>query len=154
MSLLQGNLSNTLYSGNIDAITRLCASTIAKKFTDGIAQRNKDSVLHWEATVPKVSLVSNRAQELGMNGYENTGIQQMVFRITCAAQTLHKRKGARKAKGNVKEYLVLQRWMVRGVYKDWAVWGFVDEWSPKSIEEEDNYQMQTRAYQAEPAVAR
>ncbi|KAL1613068.1 hypothetical protein SLS60_001300 [Paraconiothyrium brasiliense] len=139
------------------AISKACASGVAKEFQKRVETRPSGVQMRWNVQgEPSCRIVSNIASPLSLPGYEETGIHQVVFRIKSKQElTLGEPEDSRKSKGqdnttssDVVEYFVLQKQYVRGSAKDWKVWGFTDFSTPKSIEETEEYARNVNAYQA------
>ncbi|KAF1958734.1 hypothetical protein CC80DRAFT_591642 [Byssothecium circinans] len=143
------HLYQSFAHGDAQAISQLCVSSVSQKFSDRIAARPRGLKMVWKANGVRSTVMSNRGLLLGLAGYENTGVQQMVFKITSQSQSLDLQGGTQKQGHNVVEYLVLQRQVLRGAFKDWIVWGFANEWLPETIEEDAEHERQVNAYQAE-----
>jgi hypothetical protein len=50
--------------------------------------------------------------------------------------------------GEVLEYFVVQRQILRGVFKEWKVWGFANEWDMETIAEDKQAERDMNAAQA------
>lgn len=147
------------YRGDTVTISELCSSGVIDHFRNRLAARPRNLRMQWKVDGPlKVSMASNRATPLSFPGADDIGLHQMVLRIR-SRQRLELHDGARRPKtenapqynpqsGKVTEYLVLQRWVVRGEVKEWKVWGFADEWNVNTIEENAQYERDIAAYQA------
>lgn len=155
--------SAKLHRGDSKAISEICLSSVAKAFYDRIAARPRGVSGDWKLNDDgkvKTSIVSNRALVLSLSGYDDTGIQQIVLRMR-SNQTLGYISAERELRdktlkysskeGQVVEYLVLQRQMVRGVFKDWKVWGFANEWDSDTIKEDAHNERVLNAYQGSQA---
>jgi hypothetical protein len=145
----------------------MCLSSLLKSFKDRIAARPPGLTPSWKL-VPKsdakhdakrdlaVSVVSNRALLLSLPGYDNTGVQQIVFRMRSTqrlkytAQKGHKSPYFNKER-EVLEYFVVQRQILRGVYKEWKVWGFANEWDMETIAEDKQAERDLNAFQGQAA---
>lgn len=140
------------------ALSKMCVSSVAKKFQTRIASRPAGVRMQWDVQgEPSCRIVSNLASPLSLPGYEDTGVHQVVFRIQ-SKQTLRlgELEESRKKKdqdsattsSDIVEYFVLQKQFIRGKANGWKVWGFTDFTTPKSILETEEYAKQVNAYQA------
>jgi hypothetical protein len=138
----------------------MCLSSLRKSFKDRIAARPPGIKPSWELR-PKsdvaVSVVSNRALLLSLPGYDNTGVHQIVFRMRSTQSLTYTAPKASKSPyfsskdREVLEYFVVQRQILRGVYKEWKVWGFVNEWDMETIAEDKQAERDLNAFQAQAA---
>jgi hypothetical protein len=153
----------TLSSGDSKAISEMCLSGVAKGFQDRIAARPRGLAATWKLEGKRdvsASIVSNRALLLSLPGYDDTGIQQIVLRVR-SKQSLRFDATSRESRdkalryspkeGEVLEYLVLQRQIMRGVFKEWKVWGFANEWDMETIEEDAQLERELNAFQGSQA---
>jgi protein MBA1 len=131
----------------------MCLSGVAAGFRDRIAARPQGVSTEWrlnESVGVKTRIVSNRASMLSISGYDDTGVQQIVFRMQ-SNQGIEYRRGGKKIEGSqegqVIEYLVLQRQMLRGAFKEWKVWGFANEWDLETVEEDAQQERDINAFQ-------
>ncbi|PVI06557.1 hypothetical protein DM02DRAFT_609739 [Periconia macrospinosa] len=134
--------------GDSTAISEICLSGVASRFQKRIDARPPGRTTQWKASNISIRVVSNRSQMMDA-GDDQSAIQQITFRIK-SAQTLH-RPGQQKPvqKNEVVEYMVMQRAMVRGSFKDWYIWGFTNEWMPERITEDAEYERQMLEYQSQ-----
>jgi protein MBA1 len=151
-------------SGDSKAISEMCLSSAAKSFQDRIAARPHGLAATWKLKGNhhvSTAIVSNRALLLSLPGYDETGIQQIVLRLR-SDQSLQYDAASRDSRdrklryspkeGEVLEYLVLQRQILRGVFKEWKVWGFANEWDMESIEEDAQLERELNAFQGSQAT--
>ncbi|KAF2643441.1 hypothetical protein P280DRAFT_505557 [Massarina eburnea CBS 473.64] len=143
------HLYQSFARGNPAAISETCVSSVSQQFLDRIAARPRRMHMDWKADGVKARIVSNRGLLLALAGYQNTGIQQIVFQVTSKWQSVNIGNTKNKEGSNVVEYLVLQRQAIRGVFKEWKVWGFTNEWMPETIQEDADHEKQVNAYQAQ-----
>jgi len=154
----------TLCSGDSRAISEMCLSGVAKGFQDRIAARPRGLAAKWKLEGKRdvaTSLVSNRALLLSLPGYDDTGIQQIVVRMrsnqslrfdATAKESQDKTLRYSPKEGEVLEYLVLQRQIMRGVFKEWKVWGFANEWDVETIAEDAQLERELNAFQGSQAA--
>lgn len=137
----------------------MCTAGVLKSFQERIAARPRGLTGTWKLDTKRdvaVSVVSNRALLLSLSGYDDTGVQQIVLRMR-STQSLQWDTKSQKSKynpqkGEVLEYLVLQRQIIRGVFKEWKVWGFAKEWDMETIQEDAQLERDLNAFQGEQAT--
>jgi protein MBA1 len=135
----------------------MCTSGVAEGFRNRIAARPPGVTAEWTLKDKyKVSLISNHPVMISLPGYEDTGVQQIVFRIQ-TTQNLTYRSTSKGSKyeglgfdspgAPVTDYFVLQRRVVRGKFQDWKVWGFANEWDLETIKEDAQHRRELEAYE-------
>jgi hypothetical protein len=163
-------------SSNSDTLSDMCLSSLLKSFKDRIAARPPGLEPSWKLLPAKkwhsffrsdskhdkkhdvaVSIVANRALLLSLPGYDNTGVHQIVFRMRSTQSLTYTAPKASKSPyfsskdREVLEYFVVQRQILRGVYKEWKVWGFANEWDMETIAEDKQAERDLNAFQAQAA---
>ena len=116
-------------SGNNGKLSSICAEGMGSSLGSRIAARPPDQRLQWtlHRYVRRPRVVANRAASLPL---KESGVRQVVLRMQ-TRQSMAKLKtisagvtvpvpGEEK---DVKEYLVLQRRMLRGQEGPWKIWG-------------------------------
>ncbi|KAF2691507.1 hypothetical protein K458DRAFT_1554 [Lentithecium fluviatile CBS 122367] len=153
------HLYQSFAEGDSKAISEMCLSSVAKKFNDRITARPRGLKAEWShnADSIKTSMISNRATMLSFPGYDTTGVHQIVLRMQSNQSLAYNNAASTQGQdaltyiskeGTVVEYLVLQRLMIRGVFKEWKVWGFAREWDLETITEDATTERELNAYQS------
>lgn len=152
----------TFLSADRSSISKICLSGVATKFHRRIADRPSELKMQWKADISNARVISNRAVDLNLPGYEDTGVQQVVVRIA-SKQTLDLYDASEQARKNgavhrpktdkTVEYLVLQRQVINNKVKDWKIWGFMDESTKSSIEKDAHTKKMINDYQTASATA-
>ena len=137
--------------GDSNKLSKICTEGLLSSFRSRIASRPRNQRLRW--TLHKHNyrprIVLNRASRLEV---KNSAVRQVVIRLA-TRQSLAKLKansngqfdtiiaGTGEEK-DVREYLVLQKRMLRGVEGHWVIWGTADETDVNDILEGSQVSLQ------------
>ena len=135
-------IPNCACRGDSHKLSRICAEGLLSSFRSRIASRPRNQRLRW--TLHKhnhrARIVVNRALRLQVN---NSAVRQVVIRLD-TRQSLAKVKAGSNGQfdtivagtgeeKDVREYLVLQKRMLRDVEGKWVIWGTADETDVKDV---------------------
>ncbi|KAJ5884983.1 hypothetical protein N7495_009493 [Penicillium taxi] len=140
--LLYTDMYTALALGDIPALQRLTCTGLYSKLAMQIHNRPKDQALDWklikwrrtpQTNFTGVSVVMDRATQTDESG-KNSGVRQIVLRVTSRQSIRKGKKSARDAEPvftepaveqDCEEYIVIQDLIVRGQSDGWKIWGYV-----------------------------
>ncbi|KAJ9236477.1 hypothetical protein DTO169E5_5749 [Paecilomyces variotii] len=149
-------LHKAMYSafaaGDADTLRKICCTGLANDFGSRITKRARDERVSWKlekylrtpATFfTGLRVVSDRATQIPE--LPNSGVRQVIVRITSRQSTSRSKRGVRPASDNrdvekVKqqdctEYIVLQKLRWTGEDDDWRIWGHA---APTTVDDLDS----------------